>query len=353
MTTLTFDYFDSPKRVDHEATLYKTYAGGWLITPYAWNGQAFDVQPITVHNSDGTTSQPDVTLDHLENTFLPTLAPEVIKHSPGPGYLDLWAPIGVPLYMRVAADVPVPQNWSDVVSTDYSAGASPTWDQDAATWVNDILVTWYGQLLRLTSSPVSEVSLRDYATDLTVATISATSPIEPKEFMNFAAYETVVYGSKFNDIVGGGNVGDELFGEAGNDVLYAGTGPATLNGGEGNDRLYAGPGGDELTGGPGADKFIFILDNDSPDGPLHDVITDFHPAQHDKIALPFARGFAFIGHHTFPWGQAHYSQAHGLIRIAQGNLVEARFDGDHAPTFELKVHVHGSALDRSDFIFHA
>jgi hypothetical protein len=351
MTTLTFDYRDSYKPIHHDATIYSAIAEAWQVTPNAWNGQAFDVQPITVQDSDTTTFEPDITHAHLENWLQPVSAADVIRHSPAPGYFDLWiTSLGSFPFMRVPAEVPTPPNWTDIVKPYYAMNASPTYDQDVATWVDDIIFTWKAQLEQLSTNPVSEVSLGDSGTNRIFATISADTAIPPREFMNFDHYANVVYGSKFNDIIDGGNIRDELFGEQGNDVLTAGTGPANLDGGPGNDRLIAGAGGDNvMTGGSGRDRFVFLSASDSPPGPLHDVIMDFHHTQHDKISLGFATGFAFIDHQTFARGHVHHLHAPGLVRIAHGNIVEASLNGDNlTPVFELKVH--GSALQHSDLI---
>jgi hypothetical protein len=252
-------------------------------------------------------------------------------------------------FLRVNAEVPVPHEWSEIVKTLYPKNASPTYDQDVKTWVDDILVTWKAQLEQLSSKPVTSVSLGDSANNRIVAEISATTPVAPREFMHFSNYATVVYGSKFNDVIDGGNVRDELFGEAGKDTLVGGPGPDNLDGGSGKDKLLAGSGGDNaLTGGPGADRFVFFSASDSPPGLLHDVIMDFHHGQHDKISLGFASGFAFIGHHSLAWGDAHHAHAAGVVRIAAGNIVEASLHGHLAPDFLLQVN--GSPLHASDLI---
>ena len=196
---------------------------------------------------------------------------------------------------------------------------------------------------------MTDVSLGDSANNRIVADISATTAIAPREFMHFANYATIVYGSKYNDVIDGGNVRDELFGGAGKDTLVGGPGPDNLDGGPGKDKLLAGSGGDNaLTGGHGADRFVFFSASDSPPGLLHDVIMDFHHAQRDEISLGFATGFAFIGHHSFAWGDAHRPDAAGLARIAPGNIVEAGLHGNLAPDFLLQVN--GSALHASDLI---
>jgi len=349
MTTLTFDYFTSPRPVEHTATAYSLIALGPNAT--GWMGARFPDHNTDIDDPLYSAGNPyvyDVT-HHLAETIPILTEAETVAHSPGPDYFDLVSLVSGPngrLFLRVTdPGMPTPPDWN--LESHYATWADYT---TALTAYQDKVDEWAAAVHLSGNDLVTHAELRDNGGKL--GDIDASSPIEANQFTNFTAYETVVYGSKFNDLIGGGNVGDELFGEAGNDKLYAGTGPATLNGGEGKDSLFAAR-GDELTGGPGADRFIFVLDSDSPDGPLHDVITDFHHAQGDKIVLPFARHFAFIGHHPFPWGEAHYPHAAGLIRIAQGNLVEARFDGDHAPSFELHVHVHGSALGRPDFILHA
>ena len=50
-------------------------------------------------------------------------------------------------FLRVNAEVPTPDEWSKIVKTFYPDKASPTYDQDVKTWVDDILVTWKAQLI--------------------------------------------------------------------------------------------------------------------------------------------------------------------------------------------------------------
>src|SRR5258707_1994114 len=63
------------------------------------------------------------------------------------------------------------------------------------------------------------------------------------------------------------------------DVLVGSSGADTIDGGSGNDTIVGGAGTDYLTGGRGADTFVFGAHSQ------YDVITDFNPAEGDRILL--------------------------------------------------------------------
>jgi Ca2+-binding RTX toxin-like protein len=96
--------------------------------------------------------------------------------------------------------------------------------------------------------------------------------------------DTVINHGNITGIVdlGGGN---DLFNGAGGSSggVNGGNGNDRLIGGAHGDKLDGGNGNDTLTGGGGADKFIFDTTPDSTTN--FDTITDFKPAQHDKIDL--------------------------------------------------------------------
>jgi len=65
------------------------------------------------------------------------------------------------------------------------------------------------------------------------------------------------------------------------DLLIGTDGADTINGGGGNDTIIGGAGTDVLTGGHGADTFVLNANSQ------YDIITDFNPAEGDKIVLDF------------------------------------------------------------------
>ena len=79
------------------------------------------------------------------------------------------------------------------------------------------------------------------------------------------------------------NVGSTLNGGDGADYLVGGDGNDILNGGKGDDILAGGLGSDTMTGGEGADTFV--VDIDSLDLDVSDVITDYNKAEGDVIDL--------------------------------------------------------------------
>jgi len=85
-------------------------------------------------------------------------------------------------------------------------------------------------------------------------------------------------GGAGDDLIYGNFGADVLLGGTGNDVLFGGQGSDTLDGGAGDDTLWGNRDGDVLTGGDGADLFHL-------DGAATDRITDFDPAEGDRLAV--------------------------------------------------------------------
>ncbi|MCC5899237.1 MAG: peptidylprolyl isomerase [Phormidium sp. BM_Day4_Bin.17] len=113
------------------------------------------------------------------------------------------------------------------------------------------------------------------------------------------AGDNLIRGGQGDDVIMGGTGNDILHGNLGNDTLMAGGGNNVLRGGQGNDVLIGGPGNDvligdrdqdTLTGGAGADSFVFRADTNigRVDPNLADVVTDFNPAEGDRIILAAA-----------------------------------------------------------------
>jgi len=70
-------------------------------------------------------------------------------------------------------------------------------------------------------------------------------------------------------------------GSAKADVLMGTSGSDTINGAGGNDTIIGGAGTDYLTGGHGADTFVLGAHS------MYDIITDFNPAEGDRVLLDF------------------------------------------------------------------
>jgi|SRR5439155_11221604 len=65
------------------------------------------------------------------------------------------------------------------------------------------------------------------------------------------------------------------------DLLQGSASGDTIEGGRGNDWLDGGVGNDTLTGGAGADTFVLRS------GGGHDVVTDFNPAEGDRVMFDY------------------------------------------------------------------
>jgi Ca2+-binding RTX toxin-like protein len=81
----------------------------------------------------------------------------------------------------------------------------------------------------------------------------------------------------------GGAGNDVVTGAPGNDSIDTAGGNDIINGRAGDDFIVGGPGADQLTGGSGADTFVW---HNAQDGTFYnqlDAITDFNPADGDKL----------------------------------------------------------------------
>lgn len=65
------------------------------------------------------------------------------------------------------------------------------------------------------------------------------------------------------------------------DLLQGSVSGDTIDGGRGSDWLDGGAGNDTYTGGLGADKFVLRS------GGGHDVVTDFNPAEGDRVLFDY------------------------------------------------------------------
>lgn len=106
-----------------------------------------------------------------------------------------------------------------------------------------------------------------------------TSGTEGTDVLTAGIRDARLWGGGGNDTLTGGRGEDVLLGGDGNDVLFGARGEDRLLGGTGDDILNGGAGHDVLTGGSGADRFDLLRGTGS------DVVTDFNPADGDRIGL--------------------------------------------------------------------
>ncbi|MDT4847788.1 hypothetical protein FQZ97_818570 [compost metagenome] len=90
-------------------------------------------------------------------------------------------------------------------------------------------------------------------------------------------------GSSYDDVLTGDALANTLVGAAGDDKLYGNAGNDTLIGGDGSDTLYGGTGSDTMTGGAGSDTFV--IEPDSLQLSIDDVITDYNYGEDDSVDL--------------------------------------------------------------------
>jgi Ca2+-binding RTX toxin-like protein len=128
--------------------------------------------------------------------------------------------------------------------------------------------------------------------------------------------------------LGGDNVNDTLIsienviGSDFADFLIGSAGANALNGGGGADTLTGSLGTDTLTGGGGGDRFVWRAANEtSVVLATMDVITDFNPAQGDRIDLSgIDANIVAAGNQAFTFiGEAAFTGASGEVNIIHVN----------------------------------
>lgn len=164
-----------------------------------------------------------------------------------------------------------------------------------------------------------------------------------------------LHGGDGNDTLRGDAGNDQLYGDEGNDRLEGGTGRDRLEGGGGNDTLCGGAGADILSGGMGRDIFVYTSIRDSTVAPSgRDMITDFFPAERDKIDLSAIdantraagnNAFDFIRTDVFSGtaGELRYEYRFG------DTFVFADVNGDGIADFSIRIDTQ-LALRATDFI---
>lgn len=157
-------------------------------------------------------------------------------------------------------------------------------------------------------------------------------------------------GTNQNDKLLGTSGNDLLMGGAGDDLLDGKNGDDQLNGGEGNDTLIGGPGADTLTGGNGADRFTLNNLSESAPGILNrDVITDFTPAQNDKIDLSAIDAVPTLaGDQPFQFIAGDFTGTPGQLRYADG-LLQGDVQGDGSVDFEIQL-IGNPTLDATNLV---
>ena len=145
-------------------------------------------------------------------------------------------------------------------------------------------------------------------------------------------------GTVRNDTLLGTSGNDELAGGGGNDRLEGRLGDDRLDGESGNDTLLGGSGADTLTGGSGADQFVLTGLSESSPGILNrDVISDFSPAQGDRIDLSaLDAAVAMPGDQTFSLVTGTFSGVPGQLRYEEG-LLQGDVQGDGSVDFEIEL----------------
>jgi Ca2+-binding RTX toxin-like protein len=152
----------------------------------------------------------------------------------------------------------------------------------------------------------------------------------------------------------GNELANTMTGNSGANMLLGAAANDTINGAGGNDIIEGGAGKDVLTGGTGTDLFVFRDGDFGNTANLADKISDFTPADGDKIDLHFIdsntlaagnQGFSFIGTGAFTHvaGELRYQEVSGSTYI-YGDM-----DGDG--TADMVIRLTGShALVGTDFV---
>lgn len=84
--------------------------------------------------------------------------------------------------------------------------------------------------------------------------IAGTTPFVPSVLYGLTQTDNDLYGSRWGDVVSGGDGADALYGRAGDDTLHGDGGQDSLHGHDGDDVLNGGAAGDTITAGAGEDS---------------------------------------------------------------------------------------------------
>lgn len=158
-----------------------------------------------------------------------------------------------------------------------------------------------------------------------------------------------VWGSQFDDNLGGSAAADTILGYGGADRIDGRGGNDALDGGVGNDVITGGAGRDVMTGGAGNDVFDFNVWSETGNtSATYDVITDFRHLT-DVIDL---RGIdasnILSGNNTFVWRGtgAFTSSSAGELRFVKYNnsgtsndytIIFGDIDRDKSSEFQIKL----------------
>ena len=154
---------------------------------------------------------------------------------------------------------------------------------------------------------------------------------------------------------GGGSVaGLNITGTAWDNNLVGTDGDDTISGLGGNDRITGGLGADTLSGGAGKDVFIFKSIEDFGSNGQIDQITDFSPAQGDRIRLhDIDADLTTSGDGKFKWiGTADFSHHARELHseyIGGQTIISGDVDGDGIGDFSLAL-AGQLSLSASNFI---
>lgn len=150
------------------------------------------------------------------------------------------------------------------------------------------------------------------------------------------------YGGAGADIMDMGGGDDTAQGGLGNDLIRGENGADVLAGGPGADKLTGGAGADTLGGGTGADIFIYLRAPDSTTSPSQcDVITDFNPAEGDRINLTtLDADWILAGNQAFSFSDSGLTGQAGQIAVqtmGADRLVLADLSGDGLADFAIML----------------
>jgi Ca2+-binding RTX toxin-like protein len=109
-----------------------------------------------------------------------------------------------------------------------------------------------------------------------------------------------------------------IHGTGKSEYLVGSSGSDSIDGGGGNDTIDGGAGTDYLTGGSGADTFVFHAHSQ------YDIITDFNPAQGDKIVFDFGGSASAPVYSGALWDGLSFQTSGGTCHIS---CVDINADG--------------------------
>ena len=316
-----------------DTATYYASAAGVTVDLASGTGSGGDAQGDTVigiENLTGSSQGNDILIGTAgANTLAGWGGDDVLRGGAGADTLDGGAGSDTASYYTSAAGVTVDLTAGTAAGGDAQGDTLSGFEQLSGSQFNDDLTGaadtaalrgWGGDDVLRVGSGSTLTMVLDGGAGRDLLSFWGTSDEHALDLQAHSQFISIedVHGGQGTDTFGGNGGANTLKGFGGNDTLFGHGGNDHLDGGAGTDVLLGGSGMDQMTGGGGSDNFWYLTASDSTSSAAgRDLITDFSPAQGDRIRLwqvdantrlAGDQAFTFIDNRAFTGvaGQLHY-----------------------------------------------